>query len=69
MKLETAINNAKKKLIKKAQNNGLYENFGQKEVSNLADKFLETSDYTKDMSENRKLIEVFDNWCMNYDGR
>jgi hypothetical protein len=52
----TEINKAKKKLINKAKKSGLYENFGQKEVRQLSDKFGYTSE-----------VQQFDNWAMNFD--
>jgi len=51
------INKFKKQLIQKAQKKGLYENFGQKEVNKLLEKY----EYQH--------IADFDNWCMNYTGK
>lgn len=68
MKIETAINREQNKLIKKAKTNGLYENFGQKEVAMLENKFIDHSEYSHEMNKNRKLIQLFDEWCMNYCG-
>jgi hypothetical protein len=50
------INNAKKSLIAKAKSKGIYENFGQKEVRQLEDKYGSTQE-----------IRDFDNWAMNFD--
>jgi hypothetical protein len=47
----------KKALIKKAKARGIYENFGQKEVQELQDKY---GHYSKEIAE-------FDNWAMNFD--
>lgn len=66
MKLITAIKHEKKKLIDKANEGGLYENFGQNEVRKLKDKFIDLSDYSPQMNNSRELIDSFDNWCMNY---
>ena len=66
MKIEKAIKTEKNKLIKIASTKGLYENFGQKQVRKLEDKFIDCSDYTDEMNNNRNLIEGFDTWCMNY---
>ena len=52
----TAIKDAKNKLIAKAKAKGLYENFGQKEVRMLEDKYGNTPE-----------VRAFDNWCMNFD--
>jgi hypothetical protein len=50
------IQKMKKTLIAKAKSRGLYENFGQKEVRVLEDKY----GYTNNVRE-------FDNWAMNFD--
>lgn len=68
MKLEAAISRERTKLIKIAKSKGLYENFGQKEVRKLEDKYINLSDYSNEMNNNRKLIQSFDEWCMNYCG-
>ena len=68
MKLEAAISRERTKLIKVAKSKGLYENFGQKEVRKLEDKYINLSDYSTEMNNNRKLIQSFDEWCMNYCG-
>lgn len=68
MKLEKAISKVTSKLIKLASEKGLYENFGQKEVRQLEDKFINCSDYTPEMNNNRKLLQRFEDWCMNYCG-
>ena len=64
-----AIENAKKKLKQKAKQKGIYENFGQKEVNDLKDRY----DYISlvyGSPEERKiatLLDGFDEWCMNFD--
>ena len=65
-KVDTAIRRAKKKLIQEAQKNGIYENFGQKEVREIEEKFIDISSYTDEMKQNRRKLKKFDNWCMNY---
>jgi len=50
------IDKMKKSLIAKAKSKGLYEDFGQKEVRQLEDKY----GYTR-------AIQNFDNWAMNFD--
>lgn len=62
-KLDTAIRRAKKLLIEEAHKNGLYENFGQTEVRNIKDKFINISDYSREMNENRDKLHAFSNWC------
>ena len=54
--LAVDIEKAKKALIKKAKSKGIYENFGQKEVGDLEDKYGHTIQ-----------VSEFDNWVMNFD--
>ena len=68
-KIDTAINRAKKVLISRAKTNGIYEDFGQKEVREIKDKFIKLGDYSKEMNANRDKIDAFDDWCMTYTGR
>ena len=55
----------KKRLIKKAEKIGLWENFGQKEVRELSDKY---GQYFYGNINTDPIFE-FDSWCQNYDGR
>lgn len=66
-KIETAIKRAKKKLKNEASENGLYENFGQKEVREIEDTFIDNSDYTKEMNQKREKLEQFEEWCLTYE--
>ena len=50
------IKKAKKALIAKAKSKGVYENFGQKEVRELEDKYGYTDH-----------VRAFDDWAMNFD--
>ena len=50
------IDKMKKSLIQKAKSKGIYENFGQKEVRQLEDKY----GYTP-------AVQKFDEWAMNFD--
>ena len=68
MNIDKALTKEQNKLIETAKNKGLYENFGQKEVRKLEDKFIDSSDYSEEMNKNRRLIRMFDEWCMNYCG-
>jgi len=52
MSLEKDIEYCKRKLIRQ----GVRENFGQKEVRKLRDKYGDS-----------KLIDDFEDWCMNYE--
>lgn len=64
-RIGTDIAKAKRKLVKKVKEKGLiYENFGQKEVRQLRDKYF---DYF--FKEEGQLINEFDDWCMNYTGK
>ena len=67
MNIDIALTREQNKLIKVAKSKGLYENFGQKEVRALEDKYIDLSDYSEAMNKNRRLIQMFDEWCMNYE--
>jgi hypothetical protein len=67
-KLKRDIERQKKSLIKKVEKKGIYENFGQKEIDKLQDKYIDASKYTDDMNEARRLIQEFNEWCMSYNG-
>jgi hypothetical protein len=66
-KIDTAIRKAKSMLIKKAKKNGLYENFGEKEVREIENKFIDISSYTDEMNLNRDKLNIFNEWCMSCD--
>ena len=68
MKIDRALIIAQTKLIKRVEDKGLYENFGQKEVMELEDKYIDTSSYTDEMNNIRDSIQIFNEWCMNYCG-
>lgn len=65
-KLVKEIEKEKNKLIKQAKEGGLYENFGQEVIIKLENKHINLSDYSDEMNKKRNLIEMFNNWCMNY---
>ena len=67
--LNTAIEYMQKRLIDCVKRNGICENFGQREVRILEDKFINTSDYSNEMNLMRKTINEFDNWCSSYNGQ
>jgi len=69
MKVSTAIQKEKSKLINKAKKDGIHENFGQKEVRKLKNKygFSELAYDSKEERQEALKIESFDNWCMNFD--
>ena len=60
--LSRDIEKHKKKLTAKASKRGGYENFGQKEVRDLEDKY---ADGTTGKIE---AIQAFEIWCMDYCG-
>lgn len=68
IKVQRDINKAQNKLIARCEKRGIYENFGQKEVRELEDKWIDLSCYTTEMNQIRDLIRKFDNWCMQYNG-
>lgn len=65
-KIDTAISRAKKILTKKAKENGIYENFGQKEFAEITDKFIDCCDYSTEMNNNRRKMQGFNYWIMTY---
>jgi hypothetical protein len=71
MTLKTAISKTKRKLINKWNRYGPYENFGQKEVRDLEDKYnyLGLCWGTPEERRLAQLIRDFDDWCMNYTGK
>ena len=67
MKITTAVKRERSKLIAKVKDNGLWENFGQKEVRKLKDKYIDISKYTDEMNRRRDIIQDFNEWCMSCD--
>ena len=67
-KIETAIRRARKLLIEEAEKNGVYENFGQSEIRNIKDKFIDISNYTEEMNSRRRKLDNFYEWCIRYTG-
>jgi len=68
-RIETAIRRATKMLKERAAKDGLYENFGEKEVMLIEDKFIDSSLYTDEMNRRRNLLIEFSKWCISYDGK
>lgn len=56
-------------LVAREANKGLYENFGQDEVSKIKDVFIDSSSYTDEMNRNRDKVNNFSNWCSSYNGQ
>ena len=63
-----AIERVKKQLMRKWKQKGRYENFGQKELSKMKDKFDYNPYGSSDERQISKMLDGFDNWAMNYDG-
>jgi hypothetical protein len=66
--VRSAISKVKKGLMKKWKQKGGYENFGQKELSQMKDKFDYNPYGSSDERQIAKMLDGFDNWAMNYDG-
>lgn len=66
--LPNAITKKKKMLKRRAKENGIYENFGQDEVRELKDKYINISKYTDRMNKAREQLDNFNEWCMTYNG-
>ena len=67
-KVSGEIKKYKKQLEAKWKSKGGYENFGQKEVRKLRDKYIDRSDYSDEMKQIENTILLFDEWAMNYTG-
>lgn len=65
--LSTSILKAKQSLEAKAKKHGLYENFGQAEVSFIQEKFIELGDFSDAMLRKRSEIKRFSEWCENFE--
>ena len=62
IEIQKDVDKARKRLINKAIKKGMWENFGQKEVRKLEDKW-EHQRYTDQF----KIIDEFNTWCMDFD--
>ena len=66
--LKRDISKYKNKLIKYAKENGIYENFGQKEVRKLMDKYnIYIYDYHFNKLGGYELLRDFDDWASTFD--
>ncbi|MDY0138254.1 MAG: hypothetical protein RBR50_01020 [Candidatus Izemoplasmatales bacterium] len=65
-RFETIVSQTKQKLINKVSKRGLYENFGQKEVGELKDKYIDSSSYSDNSNAKRAILSSFDDWAMRY---
>ena len=66
--VRSTISKVKKELMRKWIQKGGYENFGQKELSQMKDKFDYNPYGSPDERQIAKMLDGFDNWAMNYDG-
>ena len=66
--VRSAISRVKKQLMRKWKQKGGYENFGQKELRQLQNKFDYNAYGDKDEREISHMLDTFDNWAMNHDG-
>ena len=66
--VRSSISKVKKQLMRKWKQKGGYENFGQKELSQMRDKFDYNPYGSSDERQIAKMLDGFDNWAMNYDG-
>ena len=63
--LPAAIAKKKEKLIRIAEEKGIYENFGADEIRDLKDRY-DIYKYLKDGKQAAELINDFSNWCATY---
>ena len=66
-KVNSEIKKYKKQLENRWKTKGAYENFGEKEVRKLKDKYDDHS-YSDENKQITSAIENFDKWSANYDG-
>jgi len=66
--VRSTISRVKKQLMQKWAKKGGYENFGQKELRNLRDKFKENPYGSPEERKISDMLSAFDNWAMNYSG-
>jgi hypothetical protein len=67
--VRSTIEKVKKQLIQKWKQKGGYENFGEREGRMLSDKFNTNPYGSSDERRIHLMIQDFENWAMNYDGR
>jgi hypothetical protein len=66
--VRSTISRVKKQLMQKWAKKGGYENFGQKELRNLKDKFKENPYGSPEERQISQMLSSFDNWAKNYSG-
>lgn len=65
-KIDTAIRRAKKMLIDRVKKDGVYENFGSKEVKEIKSKFIDNCDYSEVINSDWIKLLEFEFWCIGY---
>jgi cell division protein FtsB len=64
-----AVQKKIEKLKKQLQGRPAKENFGEKEVRDLSDS-IHMEEYTREEHKKvQKMIDEFDDWCINYTGK
>ena len=64
------IHNFKQKMEEKCTKRGIYENFGQKEIRDLKDRYhYDCYSLNPAVKEMARLIDKLNDWCMDYTGR
>ena len=69
--LNKEISTLRQKLMKEWKTKGPQENFGQKEISKLRDKWHYNDIQYQSSITARNMVDAindFDNWCQTYDG-
>lgn len=66
MKILNKVNNEIQKLQTKLSKTEVYEDFGQKEVRKLREKYVDISDYSNESIQIQNTIDNFSNWCSNF---
>jgi len=63
------IKRVKKQLMKKWDEKGGYENFGQKELRKMKDELNYNPYGSPQERQISKMLNTFNDWAMNYSGR
>ena len=66
--VRSTISRVKKQLMQKWAKKGGYENFGQKELRKLKDKFKENPYGSPEERQISDMLSAFNKWAMNYSG-
>lgn len=66
MNINDEIAGIKRSLIKKAKKKGIWENFGQKEIRKLQDKYTYTMCHNDPYHEIHRAVMSFEDWCISF---